>query len=336
MKKNSTLLLILAVCILGAIAYWVMKTDDSKGGGKAMSDFAIENTDEIDKIIITEVNGNKAELEKGEEYWILNNKYRARAENIELILKTFKNIAVQSAVSSSAKKNVVTGMAARNKKVEIFQNGKLLKKYYIGSPTKDHYGTYMLLEKNGVKSSEPYIMHIPGFNGFLESRFFTNENDWKYTGVFVYDPLDIQKIKVEFKGQPESSYLVTQFDKKVQLNTVDGTSIKDFVKPLVENYILNYEKIYFNRIAELSENKVDSIMSLEPEYRIEVTVNNRPTKVDFYLKPSDNPSVDLVTGEENIWDENYIYGVMNGKKEVLVFQYFALGNVFSRKEYFIQ
>ena len=169
-----------------------------------------------------------------------------------------------------------------------------------------------------------------------ESRFFTNENDWKYTGVFVYDPLDIQKIKVEFKGQPESSYLVTQFDKKVQLNTVDGTSIKDFVKPLVENYILNYEKIYFNRIAELSENKVDSIMSLEPEYRIEVTVNNRPTKVDFYLKPSDNPSVDLVTGEENIWDENYIYGVMNGKKEVLVFQYFALGNVFSRKEYFIQ
>jgi hypothetical protein len=335
MKKNSTLLLIIAVLVMGAIAFWVMKTDDSKGGGQAMSDFAFENTDEIDRIIITEINGNSANLERKGEIWTVNKDFRARPENVELLLKTFRGITVQSAVSDELKKNVVANMAARHKKVEIFQNGSLAKTYYVGSPTKDHYGTFMLLEKDGKKSTEPYVMHIPGFNGFLESRFFAYINDWKYSGVFIYDPLAIQEIKVEFTESPESSFIISQFDKKVGLKSIDGADIKEFNNSLVQNYILNYEKIFYNKVAELTGNEIDSILNLAPTYSIQVTSNGEKNKVDFFLKKIDNPTIDLVTGKENPWDENYIYGIREGEKEVLIFQYYALGNVFSRLQYFI-
>lgn len=337
MKKYSTVLLLLAVVVLGAVAFWVMKTDSSKGGGKAFSDFEIENTDEITKFVITESTGNVAELSKEGDIWRLNNEFQARPENVDLLLRTFKHIAVQSAVPSELKKTVVANMAARNKKVEIFVNGKLSKTYFVGSPTKDHYGTYMLLEKNGRKSSEPYVMHIPGFNGFLESRFFTNVNDWKYSGVFVYDPLDIAKIEVDFPGKPSDSYVVNQLAKIVSLTNPEGNPIQGVNKSLVENYILNYEKIYFNRIAEFEPAQVDSIGNQQPVYTLAVTdVNNSTKTVDFYLKLSENPSIDEVTGEEFLYDTDYIHGRVRGEDELLVFQYFALGNVFAPRSYFLQ
>ena len=337
MKKNSTGLLILAVLVLASVAFWVMKTDSSKGGGQSFSDFEVQNIEDITKFVITESTGNIAELSKEGDYWMLNDEFRARPENIDLLLRTFKHIAVQSAVPTELKKTVVANMAARNKKVEIYVKGKLSKTYFVGSPTKDHYGTYMLLEKNGRKSSEPYVMHMPGFNGFLESRFFTNVNDWKYSGVFVYDPLDISSIVVSFPAKPSDSYKINQLDKIVSLTGLSGETVTGVNKSLVENYILNYEKIYFNRIADFTASQVDSIVMTEPVYTITITdVNNKTKSVDFYLKLSDNPTIDEVTGEEFIYDTDYIHGNVRGEQEMLVFQYFALGNVFAPKSYFIQ
>lgn len=335
MKNKSTLYLVLAVIVLSVLAYFVMKQDAEQGGVKAMSDFAIENTDKIDKIIITESNRNKAELELIDGEWRLNNEFKARPENVKLLLKTFKNIKVQTSVSTGLKKTIVNNMASRYKKVEIFESGKLSKTYYVGSATKDHYGTYMLLEKNGRKSSEPYVMHIPGFNGYLESRFYTNENDWKYSGVFDYDPLSIKSIKVKHTNNPEESYQVLQEDKKVTLANLDGTKIADFNHSLAENYLLIYEKIFFNRIAEFSEAKVDSIQALSPLYQIEVEDREGNTKsMNFVYKKNDNDEIDEVTGEQILYDPNYLLGYYPNEKEILVFQYYNLGNIFAKKSYF--
>lgn len=335
MKNNSTKYLILTVIVLAAIAYFVRVQDNEQGGTKPMSDFAIENTDAIDKIIITESNRNKAELELNNGEWMLNNEFKARPVNVELLLKTFRNIKVQTSVSNDMKKTVVANMASRYKKVEIFENGKLSKTYFVGSATKDHYGTYMLLEKNGRKSSEPYVMHIPGFNGFLESRFYTNENDWKYSGVFVYEPLEIKSIKVEHGENIEESFQITQEDKTVSLTNLNGKKIEEFNNSLAENYILIYEKIFFNKIAEYSLEKVDSIKAITPLYKIKVMDFKGGSKqVNFLRKKKDFVEIDEVTGEEIMYDENYLLGYYPESKEIFVFQFFNLGNIFAKKSYF--
>lgn len=336
MKKNSTIFLFLSIVVLAIIAYFVMIQDKEQGGTKAMSDFAFESTEDINKIIITESNRNKAELELVNGEWMLNNEFKARPVNVDLLLRTFKHIKVQTSVSNDMKKTVVANMASRYKKVEIFENGKLSKTYYVGSATKDHYGTFMLLEKNGRKSSEPYVMHIPGFNGFLESRFYTNENDWKYSGVFNYNPLDIKSIVVNHINNKEESFQITQDQKKVSLKTIDGEIVSEFNNSLVENYILIYEKIFFNKIAEFSPEKVDSVKAIEPLYTIEVTgVDGEVKKVNFCPKKRDVIEIDEVTGEKLLYDENYLLGYYQDAKEIYVFQFFNLGNIFAGKSYFI-
>ncbi|MEN8928401.1 MAG: hypothetical protein ABF242_08315 [Flavobacteriales bacterium] len=336
MKKNSTTYLIIAVLLLAVTAYFVMKQDEAQGGTKAMSDFAIENTENIDKIVITESNRNKAELELKNGVWMLNDKFRARPENVKLLLKTFRNVKVQTSVSADMKKSIVVNMASRFKKVDIYENGGLLKTYYVGSATRDHYGTYMLLEKGGVKSSEPYVMHIPGFNGYLESRFYTNENDWKYSGVFDYDPLEISSIKVTHNQDLASSYLITQKDKKVILSSIDGKPLENVDNALVENYTLIYEKIFFNRIADFSPEQVDSVKAIEPLYTVSVTDMEGVTKtVNFLRKKRDVEAFNEITGEPIIYDENYLLGYYPESKDIFVFQFFNLGNIFSKQSYFI-
>jgi len=134
MKKNTTLLLIIAIVALAVIAYFVSGEEE----GKPMSDFAIENVEDINKFIISRTDGSSITIENIDGVWMCNNEFKARDANIELLLKTFKNISVQSSVSSDLKKTVVGNMASRHKKVQIFENGKNTKTYFIGSPTSDH------------------------------------------------------------------------------------------------------------------------------------------------------------------------------------------------------
>ena len=64
--------------------------------------------------------------------------------------------------------SVIKTLASEGVKVELYtQNKKLYKTFYIGGETADFLGTYMIME--GAKKA--YVIHIPGFNGFLTPRF---------------------------------------------------------------------------------------------------------------------------------------------------------------------
>ena len=60
------------------------------------------------------------------------------------------------------------------------------KTWYIGSPTQDHTGTYMLLQLGQDKSSKPYVTYKPGMYGTLEVRFFTDWKAWRSPRIFDY------------------------------------------------------------------------------------------------------------------------------------------------------
>lgn len=333
MKTKSIILLIFPILLLGAFSYYLFTNDSNSSGTKPFSDFAIEKTEEITKIIITEVNGNHADLELVNGEWRINEKFKARPENVELLLKTFRRISVQSAVPKEALRNITTNIAARNRKVEIFMGGKkAVKTYYVGSPTKDHYGTYMILKKGGKMSSTPYIMHLPGFNGFLESRFYSDENEWKYSGVFNYDLKDIATVKLENIVNLSESFQISSLFFKPKLLEVTGAEIEGGNDNLIQSYFQNFEKIHYNRIAEFSQERIDSVKALEPHFVVTVfDKKGNENQVKFYKKANDYEEIDIVTGRIVKWDADYILGCNNDNNEILVFQYYALGNMFAKK-----
>ena len=53
----------------------------------------------------------------------------------------------------------------------------------------------MILEN----SSEPYVVSIPGFNGYLSSRFSCEENDWKDKIIFNYDKNEIESVHLNYR-----------------------------------------------------------------------------------------------------------------------------------------
>ncbi|MEO0404993.1 MAG: hypothetical protein AAF193_08990, partial [Bacteroidota bacterium] len=189
--------------------------------GNPLADFAIEDTSMVARIVIVDNNQNRVQLDKqeGERYWSLNNEYLARKDAVDLLLKTFKRIAVKQPVPLSMRETALARIQ-EGKKVYVFdKDGNELKTYLVGSATSDHTGTFMLLEEGNVPSTEPFITHMEGFTGFLSTRFFTDVEEWRYTGIFDYPKLDIEQIEVIHHNNETSSFDIALDGDNVRLHS---------------------------------------------------------------------------------------------------------------------
>src|SRR3972149_10537431 len=172
MKKNRlTIIITIALAIIAAYLLYTSKKGTIR---QELKDFAVEDTSAITKIFMVDMRNNQVTLQKEKPgNWAVNGKYRARNDLIDVLLKTMKNLQVKSPVARAAHDNMVKQLATGAVKVEIYQNNNTNpgKVYYVGGATQDKYGTYMLLEN----SSEPFIMSLPYFSGYLTTRYNTDE-----------------------------------------------------------------------------------------------------------------------------------------------------------------
>jgi len=315
MKKNKLIyLLLLVLVVFAAYYYFTNKKSTLEDKEGTLSNFAIEDTASIDKIFMVDAKGNQVTLSKIDSKWKVNDKFDARPDNVRLLMKTFFRIAVKMPVPKSAFDVVVKNIATGATKVEIYQGEKKPSKtYYVGGPTLNHQGTYMLLEEDGVKSTWPYITHIPGFFGYLSTRFFTNAQQWRDAVVFKYQPQEIKKIKMEFFNTPEESFIIEN-DKGVVklLDAQSNELIQGYNEQQLQNYMERYQKIYYEMIDEEStQEKKDSILSTQPHIGISVyDVNGDSNVIKLYHVPNFKGMLDL-EGNESTHDLDRMYGYLN-------------------------
>jgi hypothetical protein len=297
MKKNLILTLVFVVlAVASAVVY--LQSNSSTIADEPLTDFAIEDTAQVNKVIITDHLGKMATLERvpGERLWKLNGKLEAREDAVNLMLKTFNRIRIRGNVSDSSRDNMLKLLASSSKRVEIFTGGdEPAKIWYVGIPTPDHTGTLMLLEIPGIgRSEEPYIVHMEGFTGFLSTRFFTNEMEWRYTGIFEYPHLEVSKVRMINHMIPADSWEV-RFGGGNNLElwscNAAGASEKKvsrFDTTAVKDQLLLFKKIHVESFnTQLSEQQTDSLRNASPAYTLEVTDNSgKSTTIDLHLKPS--------------------------------------------------
>jgi hypothetical protein len=232
----------------------------------------------------------------GERLWKLNGKLEAREDAVNLMLKTFNRIRIRGNVSDSSRDNMLKLLASSSKRVEIFTGGdEPAKIWYVGIPTPDHTGTLMLLEIPGIgRSEEPYIVHMEGFTGFLSTRFFTNEMEWRYTGIFEYPHLEVSKVRMINHMIPADSWEV-RFGGGNNLElwscNAAGASEKKvsrFDTTAVKDQLLLFKKVHVESFnTQLNEQQTDSLRNASPAYTLEVTDNSgKSTTIDLHLKPS--------------------------------------------------
>jgi hypothetical protein len=317
MKKN--ILLSLVLVLVAATAYWLLNKDkNSSLADRPETAFAIDDTLAITKMVITDMQGKMATLERQGvgTRWKLNGRYDARKDATDLILYTLKNMRIRGDVSIGARENVLRMLASGGKRVEIFQgDDEPVKTIYIGHTTQDHTGTYMLLETpEGGRSEIPYVMHMEGFTGFLSSRFFADELEWRYTGIFDYPALDYKRFRFLVPAVPSQSFEVVyaggntiemyagfngaEFTQR--LTEFDTVKVKDLLVRLKKVHVESYNTM-------LKPSAMDSIRQTIPLVLLSVIdKNDQNTTLSLYNKRAVKEAYDskgqlMPYDQEHLW-----------------------------------
>ena len=185
MKGSKLALLVIALLLI--VAGGVYFTQGSGVSHLELRDFAVKDTAALERIFMADTYNRTIELVKGDDgKWRLDNKVLAQQHSVKLILNTLYRMRVKSPVPKTTHNTVIKGIIAQHTKVELYEKGENtpLKTYFVGNATPDHYGTYMLLETEEGRSQVPFIMEMPGFYGFLTSRFHCDFNQWRFSGIF--------------------------------------------------------------------------------------------------------------------------------------------------------
>lgn len=296
MKKNGKSIVILVV--MGVLAFILYNRDDSTASSSVLNDFAIEDTASISKLFLADNDGNQSLLERMDDgTWMVNKKFKARPDNVFLILRGLHNFEVKSTVPKEAIPGIIKQIAAKPIKLEVYQgDDKPSKIYYFGFATQDHYGNYALLELPGKgKSTEPFIINEKGFYGFIRPRMITLEKDWRSTQIFSYPKLQIDRISVEYPNFPEESFEIEWKGRNnISLFKKDGEQISSFDTLAVKSYMLNYKEIYLETFnSHLSAEQADSVINQTiPKALVNVIdKNGMSTSVTIYDKGYIDPSM---------------------------------------------
>ncbi len=328
MHKNLRLFYFLLVVTATAAGLRHMKTQEVAEISRAQNsaDFAVNDTASVDRIFIADKDGNQALLERtAGRYWKLNGTHFARKDAVDLLLKTFRRARIQMPVPNGELDNVNRLLAGRGKKVEIYQGGETpAKTWYIGTSTQNHTGTYMLLaDANGQPASEPFIVHLEGFTGFLSTRFFTSESEWRYTGMFDYPGNSLRRVEVEIADS--SGHVYAMVVDTLGTLSVEGFSLANRADTLYwQDRFNRFRKVhletYNNHLTDASE---DSLLNrAKPAFRLRAWSQDAetPDEIELYWKDRIMDTYDD-SGQLNEWDGSRMYAVY--KNEVVLVQRFV-------------
>jgi hypothetical protein len=338
MKRLKGILIFVAVMLLGLWALNLANkgVDSSKMSDEALSDFAISDTAHIDKLILSDTEGNAGvHLVRNGDQWSNEQGDCVQQHLVHNILMTIKRVMVKGPVPKNAIETANRNLTTHHRKVEIYSNGELAKTWYVGQPTPDQYGTYMLLkDPEKGKSPEPFIMYLPNMHGNLETRFITNPLEFECTDVFTYDPLKIKSIEMRMPDSSEFNFKITALgDNKFDLSS-NGKQLPAFDTVRVRGYILGYKKIHFEQHNYLINKRAeDSLKGTTPWYVIQVTdTDGQQKKIVCYRKRMTYERLDY-NGELIVWDRDRLWVVLNDGR-LVVGQFYVFDKILKDLRFF--
>lgn len=335
MKRNTIILI--AVLILGAVTTYLVMNSGPGSVAKELRDFAYSDTANVDKIFLADKTGKSVTLVRNDDgTWTVNEKYPARPDAVKNLLQTVYSLSVREPVGAKARENVVKQLITGSIKCELYDGEKMVRLFFVGGETPDMLGTYMLLAdpETGTNSTEPFIMEIKGFNGYLTTRFSPDEREWRDKAAFQYYVPDIRSVKVEHTGMPEQSFIVTQSaNMKYQLQSVTGQPLP-FDTAQVRQFISYFIRLGFVEFQNQNPKK-DSVLASNPVHVITVQdATGKKNVVKFYHKEGSG-----VLGTDSIpggspYDVDNMYATVNDGKDFVIVQYYAFGKLLVTPEYF--
>jgi hypothetical protein len=335
MKRNLIYFIIFIVLAAGAYFLVIKKPWGTLSVDETA--FAVNDTAAIGKIFIADMQGKKIVLERQKNSWLLDQKYPVRGDYMTVLLSTIKRVTVNYPVSQAAMDKVVTELAAHNKKVEIYdRKGKLMKSYFVGGPSLDALGTYMLME--GAK--HPYVTTIPGFQGVLETRYSTDEQSVRSMSIYNFKLNEIKEVQVSYSEKPDSSFSIVVLgpDSFVVKNAEGNPLGTGIDKDKLHSYLNLYRFInceaYVNDLP-----KKDTVLQTRPFCTVNVITRDSASHAALcYHMPlqQDSPMQYDIKGNPLQYDQDRYFALINSGRDFVIVQRFHFGRLMKSSFYFLQ
>jgi hypothetical protein len=340
MKRNRIAIII--VIILGSLSFWFIVNNRNSTIKPTLRDFAVKDTASINKIFLADKKGNSVTLTRNEngKGWTVNGKYMARADAIETLLITMIKVDIKEPVGKKAQDNIVKQMAADAVRCEIYSNDKLVKAYYVGTYTQDMTGTYMILmDPETMKpSAKPFITYMPGFEGYLTTRYFTEEKLWRDRTAMQYVPTDIKSVKLEVPSNPEFGYqLNIKGNNDYEVTMLNGNKKVPDIDPMaVKQYLSYFQQVNFESLdMGMSKAEIDSTLKSTPINILTVTdINGKTNKISFFArKPKKEDRIDA-EGKPMKFDVDRMNALIENTHDFVMVQYYVFGKMMPPADYF--
>ncbi len=318
MGKNKLTLVILVILIGLSLYYFLTQKETTIK--KNLSDFAVEDTASITKIFMADKLNKQVTLTREGKHWYADGKYLCREDAIKVLLTTIKDVEVKSPVSRASMENEIKHMAAKSVKVEIYTDGKQpIKVYYVGGGTTDNQGTYMLLENSAV----PFIMYVPGFFGYLSTRYFTDAKLWRDNSIFKSEFNELKTVKLEYPKNKAKDFIITNFgDNKFEIKSIANNNIiENYDTFKVKKFLSAFIRFgYEAPVVDIKPEKRDSLLNVLPENIITVELTNgKKESLKLYNVPVSKEEMEkykkLVP-----FDPDRMYGFFDNDKEIVTVQ----------------
>jgi hypothetical protein len=334
MKKNSIYFLLLVV-LAAAVYFFVVKNKMSTLNGKDDA-FAVKDTADIYKIFMADMSGRNLTLQRKGVQWIINNTYPVRNDEIQILLSTIKQVAVKYPINKVEYNDVVKEMAATATKIEIYdKNNSLLKSYYVGGADQMQTGTFMKMPG----SDKIYATYVPGFEGYLSTRYSLDTATWRDRTIYSFDIPQISSVTVNYTdNRKDSSFEISVISPdSFQVKPLNGKVSKmPAVKEKLFLYLLAYKQVN----AEVYRNDEpikDSVLHTTPFCTFTLVDNNgNPHIVKCYHKKVIEESMAQFdrNGHPLPYDVDRYYASINNGKDFVIIQQFHFSRLFKTYGYF--
>ena len=348
MKKRNIILI--GAVVLIALAALVIAL---RGSRKATfrQDYHVEDISSITRIFLADKQENEVLLTRtGDSTWLVDNTYEASQPLVDLLLETLNTMRIRQQVNRNAIPTIITDLSAHAIKVEIFQRvyfidwfggrlrlfpkEKLTVTYYVGRETQDLMASYMFREGDKV----PYIIHIPGFRGFLTPRFVTDPLKWRSHNIVDLNVHAIERVELTIPDMPEENFAIHREGEGFYMTVQGDRRVPGFDTARVAQMLSSFTWLNFDEFAAIVPNSfADSCVTGTPRTILQITdTAGHTTEVKTYIKYT-NPD-DLANMPDSAMYETFdldrLYAIINNRDTVLI-QYYVFDNILQPASYFL-
>jgi hypothetical protein len=322
---GKTLVYIVLLGILGFGVYYFLVRDNESLYQESEANFTFRDTSSIGKIFLVDNEGHSILLERNKDNrWTLNKQYPAMPLQIVNILTCLKMQTALKPVSELEHDRVVKLLAGLSTKVEVYDlKGAKIRSFYVAGQGPNYHGSYMIIEN----ARQPYLVEVPGFDGYLTPRYTTDLNDWRSRAQIELPADSIASISLQYSNQPLNSFLLKNIkgglemivdpgvkSKFPQFNTKRAIAYLDFFK------LVNAEG-YLNGSEGL-----DTLISNAPlRCKLDIVKTNGQTiDLDLYWVDKTDEALhseeNTATQKDNPSKVDRMYAVNHGTHDTLLVQ----------------